>query len=321
MFEKIFSFFRRVSSEHDANSPAAAVEALAARIDALVQISEKNHQVLAHHLNLQSAHLFRIAGHVARAERQSTLSHARFASPLRLEPHGYQVYSQYDEDGIIAEIFRRIGTASKKFVEVAAGDGAENCTRALLEQGWTGLWVECDSSNIAKIGALHRARIDSGQLKVSAEFITCETINSVIDNADIGDEIDLIVIDIDGNDYHVIEVLEARPRVFCVEYFPRLPPPHLWVMERNDAFRWDGDLPIGASLASYEALLSRLGYKLVGTSLAGINAFFVRSDLVKDNFHAPFTATNHYNPARYFYGRHPFEFAAWPNSSLEHNDD
>jgi hypothetical protein len=36
--------------------------------------------------------------------------------------HG-QVYSQNNEDGIIAEIFRRIGTENRTFVEFGVGDG------------------------------------------------------------------------------------------------------------------------------------------------------------------------------------------------------
>jgi len=43
----------------------------------------------------------------------------------------------------------------------------------------------------------------------------------------------------------------------------------------------------------------RLGYSLVGCDLTGINAIFVRSDLVGDNFLQPFTAENHYEPARH----------------------
>ncbi len=47
-----------------------------------------------------------------------------------------QVYSQNNEDGIIAEILARIGTDTKTFVEIAAGDGIENTTRLLIDLGW-----------------------------------------------------------------------------------------------------------------------------------------------------------------------------------------
>ena len=41
------------------------------------------------------------------------LTKKRMKDPLALENYGYKVYSQNDEDGIIQEIFKRIGTETK----------------------------------------------------------------------------------------------------------------------------------------------------------------------------------------------------------------
>jgi hypothetical protein len=47
--------------------------------------------------------------------------------------------------------------------------------------------------------------------------------------------------------------------------------------------------------------LAARGYSLVGCSILGTNAFFVRADLAGDPlFCSPFTSENHYEPARYF---------------------
>src|SRR5436190_12780214 len=43
------------------------------------------------------------------------LQTGRYADPKRLERHGAKIYSQTDEDGIIAEIFSRIGVTDKRF--------------------------------------------------------------------------------------------------------------------------------------------------------------------------------------------------------------
>ena len=51
-----------------------------------------------------------------------TLAQPRYADPKRLLRYGFKVYSQHDEDGIIQEIFRRIGTSSRTFVEVRRRD-------------------------------------------------------------------------------------------------------------------------------------------------------------------------------------------------------
>ena len=42
------------------------------------------------------------------------------------------MFSQGDEDGIIHEIFNRIGTANRRFLEIGAGDGLENNTAVYL---------------------------------------------------------------------------------------------------------------------------------------------------------------------------------------------
>jgi hypothetical protein len=72
-------------------------------------------------------------------------------------------------------------------------------------------------------------------------------------------------------------------------------------MEYNENHKWDGTDYFGASLKAFERLLGAKGYSLVGCNLLGCNAFFVRSDLVSDSlFSSPYTAENHYEPARYF---------------------
>ncbi|MGK7887297.1 MAG: hypothetical protein AB4057_22045 [Crocosphaera sp.] len=53
----------------------------------------------------------------------------------RLEHFGFKVYSQSDEDGIIEEIFARIGVKSKTFVDFGAETGAENNSHYLLGKG------------------------------------------------------------------------------------------------------------------------------------------------------------------------------------------
>jgi hypothetical protein len=76
-----------------------------------------------------------ITEHIARLQ-------ADYRGSLRLEGFGFKVYSQCDEDGIIQEIFRRIGTDNRRFIEIGCGDGSENCTAYLLHQGWSGLWID-----------------------------------------------------------------------------------------------------------------------------------------------------------------------------------
>ena len=68
--------------------------------------------------------------------RQTILSQPRYQNKKMLIPHGLKVYSQADEDGIIQEIFKRLGVLKKTFIEIGVGDGTENNTLYLLLQGW-----------------------------------------------------------------------------------------------------------------------------------------------------------------------------------------
>jgi hypothetical protein len=219
----------------------------------------------------------------------------------RLEPHGFRAFSQNDEDGILQEIFRRIGAGAKTFVEFGVQDGLENNTRLLLYQGWRGLWIEADATACRSMRRSFAAELASGQLQLSQSFVTTENIEALIGAARLGD-LDVLSIDIDGNDYWIWQAISLQPRVLVIEYNARFPPPTKWVMQHNPRHRWDYTDYQGASLESLAELGRGKGYTLVGCCLAGVNAFFVRDDLVQDRFAQPDTRAL-YNPPRYYMRR------------------
>jgi hypothetical protein len=232
--------------------------------------------------------------------RESLLSSERNRDPKRLLAHGFRGYSQHDEDGMIQEIFKRIGMTNQVFVEFGVGDGTENNTVYLLLSGWRGLWIDGSDANSAAIRGRFSSFIQDGPLKFVQGFVDRDSINGMIEKAGHSGEIDLLSIDIDGNDYWVWEVISVvKPRVIVIEYNSVFRPPVAVVAEYNRNFVWDGTSYYGASLQALEGLGSRKGYALVGCSLSGINAFFVRQDLVGDKFCAPFTAENHFEPPRF----------------------
>src|SRR5215467_1776169 len=75
----------------------------------------------------------------------------RNADPKRLLRYGFKLYSQNDEDGIIQEIFRRIGTVNRRFVEFGVQTGFECNSVKLLVEGWQGLWIEADGRAVGAI--------------------------------------------------------------------------------------------------------------------------------------------------------------------------
>jgi hypothetical protein len=260
-------------------------------------------------------HLSFLAATEAR-EILQIMSDPRFDDPLRLERSGFKVHSQYDEDGIIAEIFRRIGTTNRICVEFGAGNGSENCTGFLVMQGWRALWIDGSDSFLFYMNVSWAQEMARDQLVVRNAFITVDTIDELIRDAGFSGEIDLLVVDLDGNDYHILEKISAvSPRAICVEYNSNIPPDVDWKMPRKDDHVWDHlDDRVGASLKALEIMLGQRGYALVGCSVAGVNAFFVRRDLAEGKFAEPFTAENHFHTWRFFYKSPHFvtNWREWP---------
>jgi hypothetical protein len=244
------------------------------------------------------------AGELAQlhAYLQGLLDAPRNADERRLLKSGYRVYSQADEDGILHEIFRRIGEGQRTFLELGVGNGLENNTLFLLIQGWNGIWIEGSERKAAASKKNLAVQIAEGRLQIEQNFITAPTIDQKIASLNAGHDVDLLSIDLDGNDYYVLDAIRSiSPQVIVAEYNSKFPPDVPWIIEYNESHRWDGTDYFGASLKSLELLLTKRGYALVGCNIVGTNAFFVRTDLVNESrFCAPFTAENHYEPSRYF---------------------
>ncbi len=238
-------------------------------------------------------HTSRLVGRLSRFE--DGLQRDKAANPAHLHWFEASRYSQNGEDGIIAEIFRRIGTRSRFFVEIGAADGAENCTAALVDEDWQGVWVEGDPEKAAAA----RRLVGSRGVEVCHAFVDRETILPLLDAANIPQEVDLLVLDLDGNDYWILERIgtRLRPRVMVLEYNAVIGPWFRWTMPYDAKHRWDGTLRHGASLAALASLGSRLGFTLIGCDSRGINAFFVRAE--EAGPFDPGSARWHWVPPRY----------------------
>lgn len=237
----------------------------------------------------------------------------RYNEPKRLLSYGYQVLAQSDEDGIIAEIFRRINTTNKYFVEFGVGIGIENNTANLLFQDWRGLWIEGDAEYAQQLRE-HLSRFINSQQLISHEaFVDENNIEKILEGHNVPKELDLLSIDIDSFDHYIWKAINNfNPRVVVIEYNSSFGPTTEWVMQKNIIPTFTNHTScFGASLKSYEKLGAEKGYALVGCNVIGVNAFFVRKDLVSDLFAEPFTSENHYEPPRYHMLRqigHPRDF-------------
>jgi hypothetical protein len=240
---------------------------------------------------------------LARMQYEAALAGDRYAEPLRLQRFGRKVLSQNDEDGLIQEIFRRIGITSRRFVEIGVSNGLECNTAALVLDGWSGTWVEISSACVESGRACFQQAIGEGRLDIVCARATPATINQDLANWGTPEDFDLLSIDIDGNDYWLWQAIGQRPRVVSIEYNATWAPPLSITCNLDESRTWSQTSYFGASLSALEYLGREKGYTLVGCCYAGVNAFFVRDDLVREDlFAAPFTAANHFEPPRYDLG-------------------
>lgn len=237
---------------------------------------------------------------IRRARYEELVKEKLRMAPKALAGYGYKIFSQSDEDGIINQIFGRIGVTNKTFVEFGVGDGIENNTAALIYEGWSGLWIEGSGTFCEKIGSVFESAIAIGQLKLINSYVTPENINDLISDGIKLPEIDLLSVDIDGNDAHVYDAITCiNPRVIVFEYNAKFGPSLSYCMAYDGNYAWKKTDRFGASLKYFENLLRGKGYSCVGCNIVGTNAFFVRDDLLDDHFLAPYTSEVHFEPARY----------------------
>ncbi len=209
-----------------------------------------------------------------------------------------KIYSQNGEDGIIQEIFHRIGYSNRFFVEFGVQDGLEcNCRRLATEEGWHGLFMEMDGKDFGRLSSNYS---NFSTICCAQQIVTSSNIEELLENNDVPKELDLLSIDIDGNDYWVWAAIQCwHPRVVVIEYNAHFRPPVRWVMKENDSFQWRGTTYFGASLMSLYSLGMEKGYRLVTTDSRGVNAFFVRKDLTTSDKFILRTVSYHYSPPLY----------------------
>lgn len=199
-----------------------------------------------------------------------------------LSETGFRVFSQFEEDGKILFIFSVIGMGRKCFVEIGCDDGVNsNSANLFFNFNWHGLFIDGNPKSI-KRGRKFFSKYPhpfSVPPKFLQALVKRENVNDLLKNSGIEGEIDLLSIDIDGNDYWVWDALEvAQPRVVIIETHNRFGMRNIVVPYDPDYF-WPGKHPIyhGASPIAMTNLARKKGYRLVGANDLGFNFIFIKN--------------------------------------------
>ena len=193
-----------------------------------------------------------------------------------------QVFSQFGEDGILQYLVHKAGPLPRVFVELGVQDYREANTRFLLmHDNWQGLIVDASHEGIE---AVRRDAISWRHSLIAVEaFVDAANASGLIEAHTPADEVGVLSIDLDGNDYWVWRSLERiQPVIVIVEYNAVFGARHAITVPYDPAFSRTAahfsNLYFGASLRALAQLADAKGYGLVGCTSAGNNAFFVRRD-------------------------------------------
>lgn len=201
-----------------------------------------------------------------------------------LRDYEYKIFSQWGDDGIIQRLTTCIEIENKTFIEFGVEDFLEsNCRYLMMKDNWSGFVIDGSSTNIRRLKQSYfYCRYD---LLALHAFITKDNINELLARSAFAQDLGILSIDLDGNDYHILEAITFfNPRILICEYNAVFGATRKISIPYDPHFvcgTWHySNLYFGASLGAIAHLAKRKGYSLVGTNSAGANAFFVRDDLL-----------------------------------------
>ncbi|MEP7167925.1 MAG: FkbM family methyltransferase [Bacteroidota bacterium] len=190
------------------------------------------------------------------------------------------IKSQFGEDGVIEEIFSRIKTENKTCVEFGAWDGEHmsNTWNLWHNHQWKAILIEGEKD---RCDELKKYTKDYNVNPINA-FVAVEGKNSldtILSKTDFPENIDLLSIDIDGDDYYIFQSLKKyKPRLILIEYNPTIPP-HLEMVQAEGEY-------FGASALALVNLAHKKGYGLVHITVTNL-IFVHQNDFEKLNINEP----------------------------------
>jgi hypothetical protein len=197
---------------------------------------------------------------------------------------GFRVYSQFEEDGIILYVLAMVGFRTHRVVEMCCGTGDEcMATNLILNHGFEGFLFDGDHNSIAAAKAFFASKKECLLYSptVTQAWITAENVNDLILNAGCKGEIDVLSLDMDGNDYWIFKALDVvQPRLIIAECNNVIP------TDRSITIKYDPNFSnpfdnftthAGMSALAMQKLCKQRGYRMIGAHRHGFNVLFLKS--------------------------------------------
>jgi hypothetical protein len=188
-----------------------------------------------------------------------------------IKNHKLKKYSQTGEEGYIEFILSKLPKGPGFLVDLGARDGYSlSNTRMLIEKGYRHISLDYDTREAKDV---HK------------EFITRDNVTRLLEVYGCPALFDLLNIDLDGNDYDILEaVLRAyTPMLVVAEFNGTIPegeskkiiynPDHNWNPKEQNYY--------GFSFSAGLKLAEKYGYKVIFQN-DHLNMYMVRKDLLED---------------------------------------
>ena len=182
------------------------------------------------------------------------------------------ITSQDGEDGVIAEIFNRIGEGNKTCCEFGAWDGKHLSNTYTLwhDKNWSAFLIEGEKDRVENFkneySSFENVCIEERFVAVSGD----NSLETILTEMGCKSEIDLLSIDIDSDDCAIFSEMKITPRLVVIEYNPTIPP-QIELIQKSGNY-------MGASAKSIVEAGKKKGYSLV--HLSKTNLFLLRDDLM-----------------------------------------
>lgn len=212
----------------------------------------------------------------------------RYGSILELALHKLQFslrgrFSHANEQQILSKYAEELLPKDhpRTVVDIGAGNGVRwSNSYGLLLEGWRVVGIEADLQKYSLLSRVYRDFPQAHPRHCRAEP---ENIVSLFRSLDIQDNFSVLSLDIDGNDYWVLDAILStfRPGLIVTEINEKIPPPIRYVVKYDPDFALRHHF-YGYSIASLADLCARHGYGIL--ELEYNNAFLAPVELGDGRF-------------------------------------
>jgi hypothetical protein len=171
---------------------------------------------------------------------------------------------------------------NKLFVEIGFQYNQFNCVN-LIKKNFNGILIDGGGKFNFYVMRAILWRLKKKKIKIINKFINKKNILEIIPK-----KIVILSIDIDGNDYWILNRIiknKIFPEIIIIEYNASFLDKKSTIPYKENFHRHDEHISgwyHGASLNLFYNFLKKYNYKLIKTT-GGINAFFAKNDIIKNN--------------------------------------